>query len=366
MDANIHFLKTRASQVFSVHLLNWYNAYKRDLPWRQTKDPYQIWISEIILQQTRVDQGLPYYMAFLEKFPNVRALAEAEEKEVLKSWQGLGYYSRARNLHHTAKVIAGDGGKFPRTYREILKLKGVGSYTAAAISSICFNEAHAVVDGNVYRVLSRYYGRKDPIDTASGKKLFTALANEVMDKQNPGDYNQAIMEFGATHCKPSSPDCASCCLRSKCVARRAGEVNAYPVKTKRVLQRDRYFNYIMIKGSKGTFYQKRANKDIWQNMYEPFLIESKKHLGKLGILKSTDWLEIFGSESGVVLKQSESMEHKLSHQTIKARFWEAKIDSSSLLAESPLIEYEKSEIEKISRHLVSDPRCLPGIGRDCA
>ncbi|MBL4578615.1 MAG: A/G-specific adenine glycosylase, partial [Flavobacteriales bacterium] len=205
---------------FSAHLLKWYNAKKRDLPWRRTKEPYAIWISEIILQQTRVDQGLPYYERFIQKFPTVYSLANASENEVLKVWQGLGYYSRARNLHHAAKSIVHDyHGIFPRNYDEIINLKGIGSYTAAAISSICFDEPKAVVDGNVFRVLSRFHGIDNPIDSGDGKEIFVALANEVMDKTSPGEYNQAIMEFGALQCKPSAPDCASCYLNAKCHAR---------------------------------------------------------------------------------------------------------------------------------------------------
>jgi len=333
--------------VFSHNLIKWYKANKRTLPWRQTKDPYCIWISEIILQQTRVDQGLPYYETFIKKFPNVQALANASENEVLKAWQGLGYYSRARNLHHAAKEVASQGGVFPSNYSEIIKLKGIGVYTAAAISSICFDEPEAVVDGNVYRVLSRYHGLSQPVDSTKGKKLFSVLANKVMDRNNPGEYNQAIMEFGALHCKPTNPKCPSCFLNSQCVAQKSDMVASYPVKAKKVKPVDRYFNYIVIKGDKGTFYQQRASKDIWQNMYEPLLIESKKHLSKNAIMNSEGWLKLFGNGAKINLRRSDSMEHKLTHQTIKARFWEAKIDSSSLAGSSRLKEFEETELHKI-------------------
>jgi len=333
--------------VFSQNLLKWYNDNRRPLPWRQTKDPYCIWVSEIILQQTRVDQGLPYYEAFIKKFPNVEALAKASENEVLKAWQGLGYYSRARNLHHTAKEIAGREGVFPSHYSEIIKLKGIGSYTAAAISSICFNEPQAVVDGNVYRVLSRYHGLSEPVDSSTGKKIFSKLANNALDWHNPGDYNQAIMEFGALHCTPNNPKCTSCCIKTKCVAQLSNTVASYPVKTKKVKSVDRYFNYIMIRGDKGTFYQKRTHKDIWQNMYEPLLIESKKHLSKNGIQNSEGWLSVFGNGAEIKLRRSDSMEHKLTHQTIKARFWEARIDSTMLKGTSRLVEFKEPELKKI-------------------
>ena len=332
---------------FSSQLLTWYNANKRALPWRKTKDPYRIWISEIILQQTRVNQGLPYYEAFIQKFPNVQALARADEQDVLKIWQGLGYYSRARNLHHASKQVAVNGGIFPSKYDDLIKLKGIGVYTAAAISSICFKEAKAVVDGNVYRVLSRFNGLADPIDSTAGQKLFAKLANQVMDKNDPGDYNQAIMEFGALQCKPANPDCASCSLNSKCVAFKTNKVNSYPVKTKKIKQRDRYFNYVLLDGDKGTFYQKRLKQDIWQNMYEPLLIESKKHLGKRGIINSKEWVAVFGDKRDINLVPSDSIEHKLTHQTIKAKFWKAHVDSSSVVEGSKLKEFASDELNEI-------------------
>lgn len=333
---------------FSTHLLKWYKVKKRSLPWRETKDPYHIWISEIVLQQTRVDQGLPYYERFIERFPNVQSLAEAEENEVLKAWQGLGYYSRARNLHHAAMTIVNDyNGVFPSNYDKIITLKGIGSYTAAAISSICFDVAKPVVDGNVYRVLSRFYGLRDPIDSTQGKKHFAELADKVMNKKEPGEYNQAIMEFGALHCKPSRPNCRECCLKTQCIAKKDNMVESLPKKGKKVKQKDRYFNYIIIKGNRGSFYQKRLKKDIWQNMYEPLLIESEKHLDKSEILKSDTWKKIFGSDGRGQLVRSESMEHKLTHQIIKAKFWETQIDSVAVPHDSNLQEFEYTELNNI-------------------
>lgn len=333
---------------FSVTLLKWYKANKRRLPWRKTKAPYPIWISEIILQQTRVDQGLPYYEKFIKSFPTILSLAEAEEEEVLKAWQGLGYYSRARNLHHSAKIIINNyGGLFPSTYDEIIKLKGIGVYTAAAIASICFREAKAVVDGNVYRVLSRFYGLSDPIDSTVGKKKFAELAQKNMYRSDPGDYNQAVMEFGALYCKPTNPDCRDCVLNNKCAAKKNDLVELLPVKSKKVKQTNRFFNYIVITGNKGSFYQMRTAKDIWQNMYEPLLIESTKLLGKQEILKSDTWANIFGKEVKLNLERSEKIEHKLTHQNIKAVFWKMHLDSSVVSPECRLQEFDHEELAKI-------------------
>jgi len=332
---------------FSTRLLKWYNVHKRSLPWRKTKDPYRIWISEIILQQTRVDQGLPYYIAFLEKFPDIKSLAATNERNVLKSWQGLGYYSRARNLHAAAKSIVNNGGVFPQSFRDIVKLKGIGEYTAAAISSICFNEPKAVLDGNVYRVLSRFKGVSIPIDSTEGKKLFSSIADDLLDKSNPGDYNQSVMEFGALYCKPSNPDCPSCIVNKKCVAYQTGAVASFPVKRKKVRKRSRYFNYVVIEGDSGSYYQKRGTKDIWGNLYEPLLIESNNYLDKNEILNSEEWIQLFGDPAGVELIQSESLEHKLTHQTIKARFWKIRSSCLSINAGGALEEITEEQMKNI-------------------
>ena len=253
-------------------LLSWYAKNKRDLPWRQTKNPYLIWLSEIILQQTRVAQGLSYYMRFSERFPSPRVLAEASEDEVLRYWQGLGYYSRARNLHAAAKSME---GAFPKTYEGVRALKGVGDYTAAAICSIAYDMPYAVVDGNVYRVLSRVFGVDTPIDSPAGQKQFTALAQELLDKHSPGDYNQAIMDFGAMVCTPAAPQCLVCPLAARCRALAQGRVETLPVKAQKTKISNRYFHYIYVKQGKNTWLHKRGAGDVWQNLYEPPLLETK-------------------------------------------------------------------------------------------
>ena len=251
---------------FSSNLILWYKQHKRDLPWRNTRDPYRIWISEIILQQTRVNQGLSYYCKLVEKYPDVHALANADEDELLRVWQGLGYYSRARNMHHTAKVVAYKmDGIFPDSYHELIKLKGIGSYTGAAISSICFNEHQTVVDGNVFRVLSRLFGVDTPINTAQGKKQFEKLAHELNDGGESGLFNQALMEFGALHCTPKQANCASCIFAAQCYASRHGKVDVLPVKEKKQKVKERFLNFFFVHDAYGnTLIQKRVMKDIWQ------------------------------------------------------------------------------------------------------
>jgi A/G-specific adenine glycosylase len=267
-------------------LLHWYDANKRDLPWRHTRDPYKIWLSEIILQQTRVDQGLPYYQAFVQKYKNVCALAAAPEDEVLKTWQGLGYYSRARNLHHTARQVCTEhAGKFPQTYKELLGLKGVGPYTAAAISSFAFGQAQPVVDGNVFRVISRLYALDVPIDHSSARSIFEQYAAGLMEQADPADFNQAIMEFGALQCVPVAPDCHRCVLADPCLAFREGRVPAFPVKGKKQQVKTVYFNFLHFQKEKSTFLEKRTEAGIWKNMYQFPLVESEK----IWILKNT-WL----------------------------------------------------------------------------
>ena len=232
---------------FSEKIIAWYDQNKRDLPWRNTKDAYLIWLSEIILQQTRVDQGMDYYLKFAKEFPTVKHLAKADNEKVMKLWQGLGYYSRARNLHTTAKIISEKyHGKFPDEYSDILSLKGVGNYTAAAIASFAFNKPYAVVDGNVYRVLARVFGIESPIDSTQGKKEFETLATELLDRKKPASHNQAIMELGALQCKPVNPDCSICALNTMCFAYSKKRINELPVKAKKTKVRNRYFNYIVL------------------------------------------------------------------------------------------------------------------------
>ena len=311
---------------FSNQLINWYNLQKRDLPWRETNEPYKIWLSEIILQQTRVVQGFPYYIRFIEKFPTVFDLANATEEQVLKIWQGLGYYSRARNLHHTAQKVAFElNGIFPKSYKELLKLKGVGDYTASAIASICYQEPCAVVDGNVYRVLSRVFNIDIPIDTPEGVSFFKELATELLDKKNAGVYNQALMDFGATQCKPKSPNCQSCIFSNKCSAHILQKTSELPKKIGKVKIKKRYFDYlVLIDNLNSTILNKRIQKDIWQGLYEFPLIESDRELSEKEI--SCKVKEMFNSTSNIYLTNENFIVHKLSHQHIYARFWIVEID----------------------------------------
>lgn len=316
--------------IFSKVLQAWYNANKRDLPWRKTNDPYFIWLSEIMLQQTRVAQGLPYYNKFTQKYPTVLDLANAPEDEVLKLWQGLGYYSRARNLHFTAKYIAFEcNGVFPDTYKELLKLKGVGDYTASAIASICFNEAAPVVDGNVYRVLARYLGIDLPINSTEGIKHFKKMAQTLIDIKNPGNYNQAIMEFGANQCKPQSPDCTSCPLATNCVALSTNKVKELPVKIKKTKIRKRYFNYLLVNDGDFALLQQRLSKDIWQHLYEFPLIETENEISENEIIQHAQFKQIVENKFYNITKYTEkAVVHKLSHQHIYTHFWIVKLKDS--------------------------------------
>lgn len=311
-------------------LADWYAVNKRELPWRQTKDPYKIWISEIILQQTRVNQGFDYYIRFIKRFPDVKSLAESDEQEVLKYWQGLGYYSRARNLHKAAKIIQNHfNGTFPNNYKEIISLPGIGEYTAAAISSFAFNLPFAAVDGNIFRVLSRLTGDDTPIDTSSGKKLFTETAQNLLDKSEPGIHNQAIMEFGALQCTPSSPNCTSCPLQIFCVAYKQKTTALLPVKKGKTKVTTRYFNYLFIKNDKFTYLQKRTGKDIWMNLYEFPLIETDKSIDFEGLLKHESFVTLFDGvkiriENKIIYKK-----HILSHRIIYAVFYTININSEN-------------------------------------
>jgi len=314
---------------FSNVLIDWYLQNKRDLPWRKTTTPYFIWLSEIILQQTRVDQGMSYYLAFVKAYPTVFDLANANEQEVLNLWQGLGYYSRARNLLFSAQYIVNElNGEFPSTYKNILQLKGVGDYTASAIASICFGEPTAVVDGNVYRVLARFFGVTIPINSLKGQKYFKKLAQELIPINKPATHNQAIMEFGARMCKPQNPDCNVCPLNDKCVALRQKKVKELPIKEKKLKIRKRYFNYLVtISSDNKTMLNKRDGKGIWQNLFEFPLIESEKKMNHEEILLHEVFKNLF-SDGYIDLKLFNQKEivHKLSHQHLITRFWIAKVD----------------------------------------
>lgn len=306
---------------FSKVLITWYLQNKRHLPWRETTDPYKIWLSEIMLQQTRVAQGLPYYNKFLEAYPTVKHLALASEDEVLKLWQGLGYYSRARNLHATAKKVAFElDEKFPSTYKELKQLKGVGDYTASAIASICYHEATPVVDGNVYRVLARYFGVATPINTPAGIKEFKQLANAVKSVKQIATYNQAIMEFGATQCKPKSPNCNECPLQDSCKALQDKKVDVLPVKLKKLKVKNRYFNYLVYVDEAGcTLMQQRTQKGIWYNMYEFPLLETTAAASRQVILSYLE--EQAMPFKAVSLYNDSDIVHKLSHQHLHTKFW---------------------------------------------
>lgn len=313
-------------QWFAKALLGWYRQNKRDLPWRREKDPYKIWLSEVILQQTRVEQGTRYYHAFTEAFPKVEDLAKAREDRVLKLWQGLGYYSRARNLHASAKLIMKEyKGVFPYSFADIIKLKGVGAYTAAAISSFAFNEAKAVVDGNVYRVLSRVFGLAVPIDSSQGKSDFQKLADQLLDAKDPGIYNQAIMEFGSQYCKPSSPDCNNCVFRTRCVAHLSKKVAEYPVKVKKTKVRKRFLNYLIVIDRDGKIIiNKRKEKDIWAGLYDFPLIETETLLGTEAIVTSDEFVKLTGRGPNLLFTSKE-YKHILSHQVLLAKFFVVRI-----------------------------------------
>ncbi|MFL0353415.1 A/G-specific adenine glycosylase [Xanthomarina sp. GH4-25] len=305
-------------------LTSWYSVNKRDFPWRETTDPYKIWLSEIILQQTQIKQGLPYYQLFVNKYPTVFQLSNANESDVLKLWQGLGYYSRARNLHATAKYIVNDlKGEFPTTYKELIKLKGIGDYTASAIASISFNEQTAVLDGNVYRFLSRYYGIDTPINTTSGFKIFKTLAQDVLDKTHPAEHNQAIMDFGSRQCAPSNPDCSICPFNKSCVAFRENRVSELPVKIKANKPVKKYFNFLVfISDSSETILEKRQEKGIWKNLYQFPLIETEKTVSLDSLLLTLKKHHLTTHlDFDLSLFNDVDIVHKLSHQHLHTKFW---------------------------------------------
>jgi len=292
------------------------------MPWKGEKNPYKIWLSEIILQQTRVEQGVEYYKRFLEAFPTVQDLARAPQQKVFKYWEGLGYYNRCRNLIETAKTIAATyKGQFPSTYAEIRQLKGIGPYTAAAIASFAFDLPHAVVDGNVERVLARYFGISTPVDTSAGKKLYTELAGSLLPAKQPGNYNQGIMDFGAVICKPRNPKCTICIQRKDCQAYRHGWTDSLPVKGKAGAKRRRWLNYFILETKEDKVYiRQRKGKDIWEGLYEFVLWETEQPIREDEILQSAFVREVFGKHSLTVRHISKTYRQELSHQTIQGRF----------------------------------------------
>jgi A/G-specific adenine glycosylase len=302
------------SRFFSEKLVEWYHDHHRDLPWRNTQEPYKIWLSEIILQQTRVIQGLPYYKKFIKKYPNINFLARASEREVLRLWQGLGYYTRARNLHKCAKVIVKNyGGEFPPEFRELKKLPGIGDYTAAAVASFAFQEPVAVVDGNVYRVLSRVFGIHHDVGSAAGKKYFAQLANRLVSSQDPGSYNQAIMEFGAMQCVPKNPDCDGCIFKKNCFAFQRDQQDTFPVKKKPKKSKHRYFYYFVLSFKGKILMNRRSGTDIWKGLYDFPLHEEKKSVDPGKVIR-----KIF--DNHIHHSFSEEYKHILTHRIIHARF----------------------------------------------
>jgi A/G-specific adenine glycosylase len=310
------------SKEFKIQLLEWNNSENfRQMPWKGEKDPYRIWLSEVILQQTRVEQGLAYYHRFIERFPTITDLALASDDSVFKLWEGLGYYSRCRNLLATARIVAFEhGGVFPNTYEAIIKLKGIGAYTAAAIASFAFGQPFAVLDGNVFRVLSRYFGINTPIDTTDGKKLYATLANALLDFDNPGLYNQAIMDFGASICKPRLPLCASCVFREDCQAFEIGVADQLPVKSKHLQRKTRFFYYFIL-SYKGQYYiRQRSGADIWKDLHEWALVEKEADLDPLTTDFKQELQQLYKGIKGQITSISVAAVQQLTHQTIRGRF----------------------------------------------
>ncbi len=332
---------------FSTRLLDWHSQQHRPMPWKGERNPYLIWLSEIILQQTRVEQGLPYYERFKAAYPKVEDLAAAPEDEVLKLWEGLGYYSRARNLHFTAKYIARElEGEFPTTYDNILKLKGVGAYTAAAIASFAYDLPYAVLDGNVYRILARYFGIETASDSTAGKKEFAALAQALLDVSQAAKYNQAIMDFGALQCTPKSPTCTACPFQEDCTAFQTKSIEKYPVKTKKLKKRTRYFNYLLLNTTEQIIIEKRQQKDIWKGLYQFPLIETSALATVAQLQLDEVWQQYVGNSNYQLIRQSKPFKQTLSHQYIIATFWEIQLsqlpsvqDNTLLLARQDLYNY---------------------------
>ena len=337
--------------MLSKEIINWYKKNKRDLPWRNTSDPYFIWLSEIILQQTRVEQGLPYYHKFIAKYKTVKKLAEANDDDVMKLWQGLGYYNRASNMLKTAReIVEIYHSVFPKTYDELIKLTGIGPYTAAAVSSFAYNESRAVVDGNVSRVLSRIFAIDEPINSSKGKNLFEKIANEILDKKNPGINNQAIMELGALVCKPRQPLCDNCPVRLNCEAFKKNSVQDFPQKIKKNKPRNRFVNYFYIEQNNTIYIIQRTEKQIWKGLFELPNFDTESSLNEFEIINQIDFKNMFQKSETFQIKKIFSIKHQLTHQTIYADFF--KLSSSKkikLINES----YMLVDIGDINKYAVS-------------
>ena len=344
-----------APPTFADQIIHWYRTNKRDLPWRDTTNPYKIWLSEIILQQTRVKQGLPYYQRFIAAYPDIYALAKASEEEVLRLWQGLGYYSRARNLHACARqLIDLHNGNFPENYQGLIRLKGVGSYTAAAIASFAYNVTVPVVDGNVYRVLSRVFGVKKDILSSDGQKAFKKLAEELVPEGRAGEYNQAIMEFGALQCTPQSPNCLLCPLSRMCYAFQHNAHKNLPVKIKKVKVRKRFFSYIVLRAGGNLYMKVRDKKDIWKGLYDFHLLETSKDLRDPAQLD--DALLAQAIEAGATVEMSNLYKHQLTHQQLWVRFLLVDVSKGnlrdSLLSSQRLKAYSLEEVRKLPKPIL--------------
>jgi len=347
---------------FSARLLQWYALHGRFLPWRQTTNPYFIWVSEIMLQQTRVGQGVVYFLRFIERFPDVAALAGAPQSDVLLLWQGLGYYTRARNLHLAAQeIMTTFAGKLPESYAGWKKLPGVGPYTASAIASIAFNQPVAAIDANVYRVIARLFGINKNIDNAEGKKTFESIANDLLDTQNPGAHNQAMMDFGALVCKPLNPVCHKCPFTADCKAFRMKRINEYPVKSKADIARIRFFNYFYIsftdpEGDEQFFVKKRSGRDIWENLFELPLIETDKDCSGHELFRLPQWKKWFCRVQGFVCDEvSENYRHKLTHQLILAKVYKIRIppEKAGCLPEG-FLKTSRSKMSRFPTHRLTE------------
>lgn len=327
---------------FTPKLLAWYKHHSRDLPWRNTNDPYIIWLSEIILQQTRVDQGMPYFFRFINEFPTLNSLAEADEQQVLRCWQGLGYYSRARNLHQTAKHLVSVGGQFPNQFNELVKLKGIGNYTAAAIASFAFNEAIPVVDGNVYRFISRLFALDEPVATNKSYKIFYELLLHYIPSENPGIFNQAIMEFGSLHCTPKTPDCLNCVFHEQCTAFQTNRVLDFPVKIKKTNIKELHFYFIHLQSKSKVWLEKREKQGIWKSLWHYPLVETEK---QVSIQKA---IELAAERLGLkveslVFKNQMVLTHLLSHRRINAYF--LKCESDETITKNDIFEIDLEEMD---------------------
>ena len=319
----------KKKKIFTNQLLKWAKEVDRPMPWKGEKNPYFIWLSEIILQQTRVEQGLPYFLRFKENYPTVHDLANAPEDDVMKLWEGLGYYSRARNLHFTAKYISKElDGIFPKTYENIIALKGVGSYTAAAIASFAYDLPYAVVDGNVYRVLARYFGIETPIDTTEGKKQFAKLADELLEKKQAALFNQGIMDLGAVQCMPKIPLCKTCSLKKHCTALHENTFSLLPIKSKKIKKKTRYFNYLIFDYKENVLVKKRIEKDIWQNLYEFPLIETEGIVEKETLMEHNIWKHFMTNSKYEITRISKPFQQSLTHRKIVATFFEIRLSKA--------------------------------------